>query len=116
MPRIKSETCGEIERLLVALCKTWPDYMASEVNHAVRGRGTREGTLIEVLVSGSNQQMCNIAAAYKNCKQRIAQVECLQIISNWRNCLVYGTSMEKDIKGDTSGSLKMLLVSLIQVS
>jgi len=91
--KIKSETSGDFERLLVALCKPMPEYLASEMYHAVCGLGTQEGTLIEILVSGTNQEIRDTAVAYKN---------------------LYGHSMEKDIKGDTSGTLKMLLVSLAQ--
>ena len=44
------------------------EYMASEMNHAVCGLGTQEGTLIEILVSGNNQEIRDIAVAYKNRK------------------------------------------------
>jgi len=91
--KIKSETSGYFESLLVALCKPRAEYMASEMHHAISGLGTQEGTLIETLLSGDNQEIRDIAVAYKN---------------------LYGHSMEKDIKGDTSGTLKMLLVSLAQ--
>lgn len=91
--KIKSETSGNFERLLVALIKSKAEYLASEMYNAVSGLGTQEGTLIEILVSGNNQLIRDTAVAYKN---------------------KYGHSMEKDIKGDTSGTLKMLLVSLAQ--
>jgi len=91
--KIKSETTGHFESLLVALCEPRAEYMASEMHHAVSGMGTQEGTLIETLISGNNQEIRDIAAAYKN---------------------LYGNTLEKDIKGDTSGTLKMLLVSLAQ--
>jgi len=91
--KIKSEVTGNFERLLVALCQPMADYMASEMHNAVSGIGTQEGTLIEILLSGNNQEIRDIATAYNR---------------------LYGHSMEKDIKGDTSGTLKMLLVSLTQ--
>ena len=66
--KIKSETTGHFESLLVALCEPRAEYMASEMHHAVSGMGTQEGTLIETLISGNNQEIRDIAAAYKNCK------------------------------------------------
>lgn len=66
--KIKSETSGYFESLLVALCKPRAEYMASEMHHAISGLGTQEGTLIETLLSGDNQEIRDIAVAYKNCK------------------------------------------------
>jgi len=91
--KVKSCPFGDLGNFLVALCKTPTEYLASELHHALSGLGTTEGTLIEILVSSSNQEIHDIAAAYKN---------------------LYGNTLEKDIKCDTSGTLKMLLVSLTQ--
>jgi len=90
---IKSETSGNFERLLVALCQSSADFLASELHEAVKGLGTEEGTLVEILCSRDNQEIRDIAASYQK---------------------LFGHSMEKDIKGDTSGTLKMLLISLAQ--
>ena len=89
--------------------------------NAVSGLGTQEGTLIEILVSGNNQLIRDTAVAYKNskCKNFYGYSQhdkCPHIWTQPGCWLEYGHSMEKDIKGDTSGTLKMLLVSLAQVS
>ena len=66
--KIKSETSGNFENLLVALCKSPDEYLASEIHHAISGLGTQEGTLIEILAPGNNQLIRDVTVAYKNCK------------------------------------------------
>ncbi|XP_046452344.1 annexin B9-like [Daphnia pulex] len=90
---LKSELSGCFEKLMVALCLPIAEFMAREVHHAISGMGTNEDTLIEVLCSGTNQEIREMNAAYQR---------------------LYGHSMEKDIKGDTSGEFELLLVSMVQ--
>ncbi|XP_057380445.1 annexin B9-like [Daphnia carinata] len=91
--KLKSELSGAFEKVMIALCLPLADYMAREMYIAISGLGTNEGTLVEILCSGTNQEIRDINAAYVR---------------------LYGHPMEKDIKGDTSGTFKMLLVSLAQ--
>lgn len=63
--KIKSETSGNFEKLLVALVQPPAEYMAREMYEAVSGIGTNEGTLVEILCSGTNQEIRDMNAAYQ---------------------------------------------------
>lgn len=58
-----------------------------------QGLGTKEKVLIEILCSRTNEQIFLIRAKYEE---------------------LYHHSLEKDIKGDTSGDFENLLVALLQ--
>lgn len=66
--KIKSEVSGNFERVLVALCKSPADFLAGELHEAVKGLGTEEGTLVEILCSRTNNEILEIKEAYKRCK------------------------------------------------
>ena len=55
---------------MVALCLPIVEFMAREVHHAISGIGTNENTLIEVLCSGTNQEIREINAAYQRCENK----------------------------------------------
>ena len=50
---------------MVALCLPVADLMAREMYEAVSGMGTSEGTLVEILCSGTNQEIRDMNAAYQ---------------------------------------------------
>lgn len=56
---------------MVALCLPVAEYMAREMYVAISGIGTSEGTLVEILCSGTNQEIRDINAAYVRCKYAI---------------------------------------------
>uniref|UniRef100_A0AAY5KWT2 Annexin n=1 Tax=Esox lucius TaxID=8010 RepID=A0AAY5KWT2_ESOLU len=92
---LKYELTGKFERLIVSLMRPQAYHDAKEIHDALKGAGTDEKCLIEVLASRNNQQIHALVAAYKD---------------------AYGSDLEEDIIGDTSGHFKKMLIVLLQVT
>ncbi|MCJ8735630.1 hypothetical protein PDJAM_G00249350 [Pangasius djambal] len=90
---LKYELTGKFERLIVSLMRPPAYHDAKEIRDAIKGAGTNERCLIEVLASRTNEQIHSMVAAYKD---------------------AYGRDMEEDIVGDTSGHFKKMLIALLQ--
>lgn len=62
--KIKSETSGNFEKVLVALTQSRASFLARELYKAMDGLGTTESALIQVLCSCTNQEIKDINSAY----------------------------------------------------
>ncbi|CAD6190323.1 unnamed protein product [Caenorhabditis auriculariae] len=83
---------GDAEKLVLALMETPLEYDLKQLKGAMKGLGTDENVLIEILCSRTVDQLRAIRAAYER---------------------EFGHQLEKDVAGDTSGEFKDLLVSLV---
>ncbi|XP_070994412.1 annexin A6-like isoform X1 [Oncorhynchus clarkii lewisi] len=90
---LKYELTGHFERLIVSLMRPQAYHDAKEIHDAIKGAGTDEKCLIEVLASRNNQQIHDLVEAYKD---------------------AYGSDIEEDVTGETSGHFKKMLVVLLQ--
>uniref|UniRef100_A0A1B0BRY4 Annexin n=1 Tax=Glossina palpalis gambiensis TaxID=67801 RepID=A0A1B0BRY4_9MUSC len=88
---VKSETSGNFQRLLVGLLRPIVDFYCAELNDAMAGIGTDEDVLIEILCTLSNYEIHTIKNQYLR---------------------LYGAHLESELKSETSGNFKRLLVSL----
>ncbi|XP_029919783.1 annexin A5b [Myripristis murdjan] len=92
---LKGELGGKFETLIVGLMTAPLAYDVTSLRNAIKGAGTDEKVLVEILASRTAQQVKDIVAAYRE---------------------EYDDSLEEDIAGDTSGHFKRLLVILLQAS
>nr|KAF6322032.1 annexin A7 [Pipistrellus kuhlii] len=90
---LKSELSGNMEELILALFMPTTYYDAWSLRNAMKGAGTQERVLIEILCTRSNREIQDIVRCYQS---------------------EFGRDLEKDIRSDTSGHFERLLVSMCQ--
>ncbi|XP_078359976.1 annexin-B12-like [Oculina patagonica] len=93
MNDLKSELSGNLEDCLLALLEPSVLYDAKCLRRAMRGAGTDEEALIDILCTRSNQDIADIKRNYTE---------------------HYKRDLEKDCVSETSGHYKRLLVSMCQ--
>ncbi|XP_034093840.1 annexin A11a isoform X2 [Gymnodraco acuticeps] len=90
---LNSELSGDFRKLVMITLKTPAELDASELHSAIKGAGTDEACLIEILSSRSNAEIKEINRIYKQENKK---------------------TLEDSISGDTSGHFRRLLISLAQ--
>uniref|UniRef100_A0A670ZTC1 Annexin n=1 Tax=Pseudonaja textilis TaxID=8673 RepID=A0A670ZTC1_PSETE len=91
---LKEDTSGDFGRALVALVTPPAEFDAEQINRTVRGVGTNETALIEIVASRNSQQIRDISQVYYR---------------------VYRSIMSEDIGWDTSGDFKRTLLALLDL-
>ncbi|XP_008324554.1 annexin A4 isoform X1 [Cynoglossus semilaevis] len=89
---LSSELSGNFKSVVLGLLMLPPVYDAYELRNAIKGAGTDEACLIDILASRSNAEVKTISSFYRK---------------------EYGKDLEKDVCGDTSGMFQRVLVSLL---
>jgi len=90
---IKGETSGNYEEVLLALIDDRAEYDAKLIKHAVKGLGTDDDELIEVICTRTNAELKAMKEAYRR---------------------LHGVDVEHDVKGDTSGDYRDLLLTVVK--
>ncbi|XP_029787889.1 annexin A11 isoform X1 [Suricata suricatta] len=88
------EMSGDLEQGMLAVVKclkNTPAFFAERLNKAMRGAGTKDRTLIRIMVSRSEIDLLDIRMEYKR---------------------LYGKSLYHDISGDTSGDYQKILLKI----
>ncbi|KAG6932009.1 annexin A3 [Chelydra serpentina] len=88
---LKSDLSGNLERVMVALVTPPAVFDAKQLKKSMKGSGTNEKALIEILASRSSKQMKEVSQAYYT---------------------VYKKSLGDDISSDTSGDFRKALLTL----
>jgi hypothetical protein len=91
----KSDLSGNFLELMLGLYTDIYEYDADQCHKAIEGLGTNEDTLIEIIGTRPGWMIKKVKEIYKN---------------------KYKVELEDDVKGDTSGNFRKLLISLLQCS
>ena len=89
---LKSELSGKFEDAMIALFKDPIEYDAECLNNSMKGAGTDEGCLIEILASRPSWLLEKIKTKYKE---------------------MYNKELEDDVKNDCSGDFQKILIGLL---
>ncbi|XP_052004496.1 annexin A2b [Xyrauchen texanus] len=90
---LKGALSGSLESLILGLMKSTAQYDASEIKSSIKGLGTDEESLIEIVCSRNNEELVEIKKVYRE---------------------MFKKELEKDVSGDTSGDFAKLLLALVQ--
>uniref|UniRef100_A0A3P9A9V1 Annexin n=2 Tax=Esox lucius TaxID=8010 RepID=A0A3P9A9V1_ESOLU len=90
---LKGALSGCLEAVILGLMKNTAQYDATEIRASIKGLGTDEETLIEMLCSRSAAELLEIKRVYKE---------------------MFKKDLDKDVAGDTSGDFRTLLLALVQ--
>ncbi|XP_066488003.1 annexin A3 [Tiliqua scincoides] len=88
---LKGDLSGDLERIMVALVTPPAVFDAKQLKKSMKGAGTDEKALTEILASRTSRQMKEVAQAYYT---------------------VYKKSLGDDISSDTSGDVRKALLTL----
>ncbi|XP_053182100.1 annexin A1a [Scomber japonicus] len=92
---LKNALKGDLEDVVLALLKTPAQYDAQLLKLAMKGLGTDEDTLIEVMASRTNREILDLKKTYK---------------------AEYKKDLEDDIRSDTSGDFRTALLTLCKAN
>ena len=95
MDDLKSDLSGDYKKTMLALFTDPIEYDVESLYYAMKGLGTDEDTLIEILASRPGWYINKIKKKYKE---------------------KYNKELEDDVRGDTSGNFMNLLISLLQAN
>ncbi|XP_028736854.1 annexin A10 [Peromyscus leucopus] len=90
---LKEQLSSHFKEVMVGLMYPPPSYDAHELWHAMKGAGTDENCLIEILASRTNGEIFQMREAY---------------------CLQYSNNLQEDIYSETSGHFRDTLMNLVQ--
>ncbi|KAG9340702.1 hypothetical protein JZ751_020292, partial [Albula glossodonta] len=90
---LKGALSGSLETVILGLMKSTSQYDATEIKASMKGLGTDEESLIEILCSRSSEELVDIKKVYKE---------------------LFKKELEKDVAGDTSGHFAKLLLALVK--
>ncbi|KAM4808269.1 annexin A10 isoform 2-T2 [Rhinophrynus dorsalis] len=90
---LKEKLDGHFKEVMVGLMYPPPMYDAHELWHAMKGAGTDENCLIEILASRTSADIFQLKEAY---------------------IMQYGNSLDQDIYSETSGHFRDALINLVQ--
>ncbi|XP_044795602.1 annexin A10 isoform X2 [Bubalus bubalis] len=90
---LKEKLSNHFKDVMVSLMYPPPSYDAHELWHAMKGAGTDENCLIDILASRTNGEIFQMREAYY---------------------LQYSRDLQEDIYSETSGHFRDMLVSLVQ--
>ncbi|XP_057178223.1 annexin A13 [Triplophysa rosa] len=90
---LKSELSGNFENAIIAMLDPPHVFAVKELRKAMKGAGTDEDVLVEILCTATNAEIATYSETYTQ---------------------VHDRDLETDIEGDTSGDVRRLLTFLLQ--
>lgn len=64
---MRSELGGNFESLIVGLITPPTEYLARQLNKAMKGAGADKNAICEILVTRSNEELKELVATYERC-------------------------------------------------
>ena len=91
--RLKEDTSGNFKEVIAGMFMTPAEYDAVCLYKAMKGLGTNEGVLIEIIGTRGPTQLMAVKETFRR---------------------IYNEDLEKWVKGDTSGNFRKLLIAILQ--
>ncbi|XP_018014452.1 annexin-B12 [Hyalella azteca] len=88
---LKSELGGKFERVVLAMMLPTTELLADHLHEAMKGVGTNEDTLVEILCTRNNKEINELKSVYEQ---------------------KYGKSLQERLESETSGPFGSLLISM----